>query len=101
MSACPSSHSRCTFLTEGVEEVPHEGPPVYNDEEQAQDVHLMDDEGPLLVLQRSCLMPNFSNDTVQRHHLFQLMCTINCKICKFIIDSGSCENVVSIDDVNK
>lgn len=58
------------------------------------------DTGTLLMLQRSCLSPKIE-DSWLRNSLFHSTCTINEKVCHFIIDSGSCENVVAEDAVRK
>lgn len=57
--------------------------------------------GPLLVLCHSYLHPTSEGGGDQSHCLFQLTWTINDNICKFIIDSNSCENVISGDLVSK
>ncbi|GER34558.1 evolutionarily conserved C-terminal region 2 [Striga asiatica] len=54
------------------------------------------DVGTTLVIRRTCFVPRGSSDTpVERHHLFESTCTVGTKVCRFIIDSGSCENVIS------
>ncbi|XP_020694824.1 uncharacterized protein LOC110108492 [Dendrobium catenatum] len=57
------------------------------------------DEGSLLVLRR--LLNSHKEDSCQRHSIFQTRCTVGGKVCQMIIDSGSCENVVSTTMVNK
>lgn len=60
------------------------------------------DTGPqILVLRRNCLLPRSSQESWLRTSLFRSTCTINGKICKLIIDSGSCTNVVSAVAVKK
>lgn len=53
------------------------------------------DTGPLLMLRRAFLSPCNPSDDWLRNSVFQSTCTINGKVCSFIIDSGSCENVIS------
>lgn len=54
------------------------------------------DNGPLLVVRRACFAPRASEgEGWLRTNIFQSSCTIKEKVCKMIIDSGSCENVVS------
>lgn len=53
------------------------------------------DVGPLLVLHRSCLTPRAPENECLRNNLFHSTCTIGGKLCTFIIDAGSCENVIS------
>ncbi|PKU80217.1 RNA-directed DNA polymerase [Dendrobium catenatum] len=57
------------------------------------------DEGSLLVLRR--LLSSQKEDVSQRHSIFQTRCTVGGKVCQMIIDSGSCENVVSNTMVEK
>lgn len=52
------------------------------------------------MLRRSCLAPH-SNQDPQRNNLFHSKCPINGKVCNFIIDSGSSENVISSEAVKK
>lgn len=53
------------------------------------------------MIRRSCLAPHAPEKHPQRKALFQSRCTIAGKVCKFIIDSGSSENVIVMDDVQK
>lgn len=38
---------------------------------------------------------------MHRHNIFESTCTVNDKVCHFIIDSGSSENVIAVDVVPK
>uniref|UniRef100_A0A0D3E466 CCHC-type domain-containing protein n=1 Tax=Brassica oleracea var. oleracea TaxID=109376 RepID=A0A0D3E466_BRAOL len=62
---------------------------------------LVADTGPCLMMRRVCLAPRHIDDNPQRHNLLHSKCTIAGKVCKFIIDSESSENVVAEDVVNK
>lgn len=53
------------------------------------------------MLRRSCLAPHAPTQHPQRHALFQTRCTVAGKVCKVIIDSGSSENVIAMDAVQK
>ena len=53
------------------------------------------DHGRLLVLRRACLAPVTQDDKWLRTNIFRSTCTIKDRICSFVIDSGSCRNVVS------
>ena len=70
-------------------------------EEDVLEEQVHDDTCILLVLRRSCFAPKQSDDSWLRMNLFHSTCTVNGKGCHFIIDSGSCENVVSKDVVRK
>ncbi|XP_062001678.1 uncharacterized protein LOC133718811 [Rosa rugosa] len=60
------------------------------------------DDGQLLVVRRACLTPcNVEGDGWLRTNIFQSTCTVGGKVCKMIIDSGSCENVISEEAVAK
>ncbi|KAL4573498.1 hypothetical protein LXL04_020306 [Taraxacum kok-saghyz] len=59
------------------------------------------DLGHALVLRRNFLAPLSRDDSWLRNNIFQSSCTIKDKVCRFVIDSGSCENVVSEDVVKK
>jgi hypothetical protein len=60
------------------------------------------DSGPSLMVRRICLTPRkMEGDDEQRHNLFHSTCTIGGKVCKLIIDGGSCENVVEEEAVQK
>lgn len=56
---------------------------------------------PALVLRRTCLTPRALDNQVHRNLIFQSACTINGKVCHFIIDTGSCENVIASDAVER
>ena len=62
---------------------------------------LTGDSGPLLVVWRTCLTPRSPSNDFQRNTIFQSTCTIRGKVYRFIIDLGSCENVMSEAVVQK
>ncbi|GJR05644.1 putative CCCH-type zinc finger family protein, partial [Tanacetum coccineum] len=49
----------------------------------------------LLVIRRALAMDSMEDDVWLRHNIFHTRCTSHGKVCDVIIDSGSCENVVS------
>ena len=55
----------------------------------------------LLILRHSCFTLKQSNNCWLGKNLFHSTCTVNGKVCHFIIDSSSCENVVSEDAICK
>lgn len=75
--------------------------PIYDDDDVLPVEHIVGEVGQSLVLRRACLAPKQPAETEQRHQLFESTCTINGKICRFIVDSGSCENVIAADAVTK
>ncbi|GJR26976.1 putative reverse transcriptase domain-containing protein [Tanacetum coccineum] len=73
----------------------------YDDYADTDEEYVSGDVGPLLVLCRSCLTRRAPNDEWLRNNLFHSTCTIGGKVCTFIIDAGSCENVISEVVVSK
>jgi hypothetical protein len=60
------------------------------------------ESGPLFMVRRVCFTPQKVEDgDEQRHNLFHPRCTIGGKVCHLVIDSGSCENVVTEEVVKK
>ncbi|KAI9180743.1 hypothetical protein LWI28_007723 [Acer negundo] len=57
--------------------------------------------GTLLMVRRSCLAPRTNEENWLQNNIFQSTCTILGKVCKFVIDGGSCENIVSAEAVRK
>jgi len=67
-----------------------------------EEEHVHGDNGPLLVVRRVCLTPRAADgDSWLRNNIFQSTCTIGGKVCRLVIDSGSCENVVAEEAVQK
>ncbi|XP_031398443.1 uncharacterized protein LOC116209007 [Punica granatum] len=74
------------------------------DEEVAFDEEeeiVIGDRVPNLVVRRSCMTPRAADEDWLRNNIFQSTCTIGNKVCRFMIDSGNCENVVSAEAVQK
>ncbi|KAM0004285.1 putative nucleotidyltransferase, Ribonuclease H [Helianthus debilis subsp. tardiflorus] len=74
------------------------------DESDSQTELLYPDKGEALVLQRllHTTVADPSDDTAcLRNTIFRTKCTSKGKICNIIIDSGSCENIVSTTMVDK
>ena len=73
---------------------------VYDAEEEDEDVQ--GDDDPLLVTRRACFTPHKSEgEDWLRNNIFQTTCTMGSKVCRLVINSGSCENVVSEEVVQK
>ena len=70
-------------------------------EEDEQDV-ASGDEGCNLMMRRSCLISKLEEEASWlRSNIFQSTCTILGKVCKFVIDGGSCDNIISTEAVRK
>ncbi|KAF8106014.1 hypothetical protein N665_0148s0002 [Sinapis alba] len=101
-TVCPHATRRGLVFDDGTEEQD-----VYDSqEEDDQDgdntvSHTAGDTGRLLVLRRACLTPVAQDDQWLRTNIFRSTCTIKDRICSFVIDSGSCRNVVSEKAVEK
>ncbi|GKB76795.1 putative nucleotidyltransferase, ribonuclease H [Tanacetum coccineum] len=54
-----------------------------------------------LVVRRSCLTPKADGDDWLKHNIFQSTCTISGKVCTFVCDSGSCDNLIAAEAVQK
>lgn len=67
-----------------------------NNEEQ-----VLGDTGPLLVIRRNFFTPQSLEESWLRYNIFRSTCTICGKVCRLIIDSRSCTNVISEDAVTK
>ncbi|XP_023639598.1 uncharacterized protein LOC111830943 [Capsella rubella] len=68
------------------------------------DACIAGDTGPptqLLVIRRNCLAPRSLQESWLRTSLFRTTCTINGKICKLVIDSGSCTNAIAEEATRK
>lgn len=98
MAACPTRNKRGLLLdTSGRDiEVVYDDDTTDNETEE-----LVADTCVSLMLRRSCLTPRSHEEFPQRNNLFHSRCTIECKVCKLIIDSGSSENVIAADAVEK
>ncbi|KAL3645775.1 hypothetical protein CASFOL_010955 [Castilleja foliolosa] len=59
------------------------------------------DQGAALIVRRVLNIAPTSNEQWLRHNIFQTKCTTKGKVCKVIVDGGSCENVVSTYMVKK
>ncbi|CAL8159589.1 unnamed protein product [Prunus armeniaca] len=78
--------------------------PVYDDE--PNDVvkeYVTEDDGPLLMVRKTCFTPRETegSDGWLRNNVFQSTCIIGGKVCKLVIDPGSCENVISKEAIRK
>ncbi|PKI77047.1 hypothetical protein CRG98_002550, partial [Punica granatum] len=56
---------------------------------------------PNPVVRRSCMTPRAADEDWLCNNIFESTYTIGNKVCRFMIDSGSCENFVSAEAVQK
>nr|GFA50338.1 hypothetical protein [Tanacetum cinerariifolium] len=79
----------------------YEAAPVYDDEPEFEEEYVSGDVGVNLVVRRSCLTPKVDGDGWLKHNIFQSTCTIMGKVCTFVCDSGSCDNLIAEEVVQK
>nr|GEX15743.1 hypothetical protein [Tanacetum cinerariifolium] len=73
-----------------------------NDEEpEYEEEYVSGDVGVSLVVRRSCLTPKADGDNWLSHNIYQSTCTISGKVCTFVCDSGSCDNLIAAKAVQK
>ena len=58
-------------------------------------------EGENLMIRRTLLKEPVKADTTQRRALFLVQCKVKGKLCRMIIDSGSTNNIISLEVANK
>ncbi|KAH9686841.1 hypothetical protein KPL70_014533 [Citrus sinensis] len=76
--------------------------PTFDSSGSAQSVEEHSDSGPMLIVNRAFFTPKGQdNDKWLRQNIFQTTCTIGGKVCRMVIDSGSCENVISEEAITK
>lgn len=76
--------------------------PKYDVEADVEEELVQGDEGPLLVVKRACFIPTRKSEGDDWcYNIFQSTCTIGGKVCQLVIDSESCENVVSEEAMQK
>lgn len=89
-ASCPKAGPRALFM---------EDVPVYDEEPDDSTTNITEeilpgDSGMALVIHRTCLLPQGMEESWLRSNIFRSSCTIRGKVCKFIIDLGSCTNVI-------
>ena len=76
----------------------------FDEDEEAEEEFLSGEakSGPMFMVRRVCFTPWKAEDgDEQRHSLFHSRCMIRGKLCQLVIDSGSCENVMAEEVVEK
>ena len=75
--------------------------PVFDGTDEG-DVEILEGHtGPALVVRRIYLALRANMDEWLRNNMFQSTCTIQGKMCHFVIDASNCENIVSVEAVGK
>jgi hypothetical protein len=93
-SNCPLRKLVNTTIHDGEDDKEYE-----SEEIEAQDVCEEEGEEVVCMTQRLlCSTPQPNN--TQRKKIFESKCTVNGKVCKLMIDSCSCENLISQNLVN-
>ncbi|GKD56267.1 putative reverse transcriptase domain-containing protein [Tanacetum coccineum] len=73
---------------------------VYDEEPECEE-YVSGDVGVNLVVRRSCLTPKADGDDWLKHNIFQSTCTISGKVCTFVCDSSSCDNLIAAQAIQK
>ena len=79
-----------------------------NEEDEGEESEVPPDMGENLMIRRAMVIPgkeenksSGNEDSWLRTNIFRTRCTSGGKVCQVIIDSGSCENMVSKEMVDK
>ncbi|KAH9763915.1 Endonuclease [Citrus sinensis] len=76
--------------------------PTFDSSGSAQSVEEHGDSGPMLIVNRAFFTPKGQDKHKWlRQNIFQTTCTIGGKVCRMVINSGSCENVISEEAITK
>ncbi|XP_076931934.1 uncharacterized protein LOC143597275 [Bidens hawaiensis] len=94
---CKQAGKRHLFVESDDEE--YEKALEYDEEPEYEEEVVTGDVGVNLVVRRSCYTPKADGDDWLNHNIFHSMCTILGKVCTFVIDSGSCDNLISEEAV--
>ncbi|GJX67976.1 putative nucleotidyltransferase, ribonuclease H [Tanacetum coccineum] len=99
-SNCPNQRV-FTLVEENVEDE-YDIPPTFDEphKDEHEDI-TYGDTGELLVIWRALHVESNRDEAWLCNNIFHTRCTSNRKVCDVIIDSGSCENVVSESMVKK
>nr|GEV94334.1 hypothetical protein [Tanacetum cinerariifolium] len=74
---------------------------IYDEEPKYEEEYVSRDVGVSLVVRRSCLTPKADGDNWLMHNIFQSTCTISGKVFTFVCDSGSYDNLIAAEAVQK
>ena len=103
LSECQRPAKKVLFIdpTEFNEEDEEIGDDSQSGAEEVSEELVDGDIGTMLMVRRTCLAPRTEERDWLRNNIFQSTCTILGKVCRFVIDGGSCENIVSAEAVRK
>ncbi|KAL5764000.1 hypothetical protein ACOSQ2_016594 [Xanthoceras sorbifolium] len=104
LSECPRPAKKVLFIdpTEFNEKDAEIGEEPQSGVEEVAKEELVDgDTGTMLMVRRTCLAPRTEEGDWLRNNIFQSTCTILGKVCRFVINGGSCENIVLVEAVQK
>nr|GEX17294.1 hypothetical protein [Tanacetum cinerariifolium] len=79
----------------------YEAGSVYDEEPEYEEEYVSRDVGVNLLVRRSCLTPKANGDDWLKHNINQSTCTILGKVYTFVCDSGSCDNLIAEEAVQK
>ncbi|XP_024013903.1 uncharacterized protein LOC112087982 [Eutrema salsugineum] len=101
--ACPHQPRRGLIADDAIDD----REPVYDSHDDGDStvedrvVRTQGDTSKMLVLHRTCITPRRQDMQWLRTNIFRSTCTIRGRVCSFIIDSGSCRNVIADAAVEK
>ncbi|GJY28280.1 hypothetical protein Tco_0404047 [Tanacetum coccineum] len=73
---------------------------VFDDDQYEEEV-VTGDVGVNLMVRRSCLTSQAVGDDWLKHNIFQSTCTILGKVCIFVVDPRSCDNLIAKEAFQK
>ncbi|GJW29150.1 hypothetical protein Tco_0046025 [Tanacetum coccineum] len=73
---------------------------VFDDDQYEEEV-VTGDVGVNLIVRRSCLTPQAVGHDWLKHNIFRSTSTIFGKVCIFVVDPGSCDNLIAEEAVQK
>nr|GFA89846.1 hypothetical protein [Tanacetum cinerariifolium] len=84
----------------GVVDDEYEEPLVFDDDQYKEEI-VSRDVGVNLMVRRFCLPPKAAGDDWIKHNIFQPACTIFGKVCTFVVDPRSYDNLIAEEAVQK
>ncbi|KAG5567817.1 hypothetical protein RHGRI_003110 [Rhododendron griersonianum] len=94
--------NKALFIEEVTEQGCEDDIPIYDEDICEEIGGDNEEEGYALMIKKTLLTSkDASNEDWLRTNIFYTTCNVGGRVCKMIIDSGSCENVVSQEVVDK